>query len=127
MSAPAANALSPAPRSTTQRKPESADNSPIAMPSFSHIGLLSALSLSGLLSATVAMTPSRVTRTGSLMAELAQRSCPTRHHLVEFAPSERNQRPEQEQERERGDRADERIRPEHAHVSARSDHQQPKG
>jgi hypothetical protein len=62
MSLPGANALPPAPRSTTQRSASSADSSRIASPRRCHIGLVSALSLSGRLSTTVAMKPSRSTR-----------------------------------------------------------------
>src|SRR5688572_31857727 len=65
MSAPAAKAFSPAPRTTTQRSSPSADSSRMTFPSPAHIALLSALRRSGLFSVTVAMTPSQATRTGS--------------------------------------------------------------
>ena len=70
MSAPAAKALVPAPRSTTQRRASSAESSAITAPRRSQIARLSAFSRSGLFSATVAILPSRVTITVSCMAML---------------------------------------------------------
>jgi len=54
MSAPAANASLPAPRSTTQRNPSSAESCCIARARSCHIVTVSGLSLPGLLSLTVA-------------------------------------------------------------------------
>src|SRR5712692_1559094 len=122
MSAPAAKALSPAPRITTQRKPLSASSSRMTSPSRFHEPSPSAFNLPGLLSVTVAMSPSRARRISPDMSTfLCRLPGETAPH-----PAERcaDQRPEQQNEGERGDRADEAVRPEHAHVSARSDHRQ---
>src|SRR6266513_2282406 len=62
MSAPAAKALSPAPRITTQRKRLSASSSRMTSPSRFQEPSPSAFSLPGLLSVTVAMSPSRSRR-----------------------------------------------------------------
>src|SRR4051812_1867737 len=61
MSAPAANASAPAPRSTMQRSASSAERSFITRASSRHIAIVSAFNLPELLSTTVAMSPSRVT------------------------------------------------------------------
>src|SRR5258706_2793935 len=71
MSEPAAKAFSPAPRTTMQRNASSADSSRMASPRRAHIALFSAFSRSGLLSATVAMPPSRETRMGSADVAMA--------------------------------------------------------
>src|SRR6266478_1914821 len=125
MSAPAAKALSPAPRITMQRKSLSASSSRMTSPSRFQEPSPSALSFSGLLSVTVAMSPSRARRispdmTCSLCC-LPDESAP---HLADRAA---DQRPEEQEERERGDRADQAVRPEHAHVAPRADHRQAKG
>src|SRR2546430_2619720 len=122
MSAPAAKALSPAPRITTQRKRLSASSSRMTSPSRFHEPSPSALSFSGLLSVTVAMSPSRSRRISPDMSFflgcLPDESAPHPAHRAA------DQRPEEQDERERGDRADQAVRPEHAHVSARADHRQ---
>src|SRR5687768_131059 len=68
MSAPAANASFPAPRSTTQRKWSSADTASSARVSAAHIAAVSAFNFPGLESVTVATTPSRATTTLAVMA-----------------------------------------------------------
>ena len=73
MSLPGAKALPPAPRSTMQRTASSADSSRIASPSRCHIGLVSAFSLSGRFSTTVAMAPSRSTRIVTRSCDAPQR------------------------------------------------------
>src|SRR3989442_12974812 len=122
MSAPAAKALSPAPRITIQRKRLSASSPRMTSPSRFQEPSPSALSFSGLLSVTVAMSPSQA-RTSS--PDMSFFLC---CFLAESAPqpAERaaDQRPEEQNERERGDRADQAVRPEDAHVSARADHRQ---
>jgi hypothetical protein len=67
MSLPGENALSPAPRTMTQRKVSSADNFSIVSPSSRHMGLVSALSFSGRLSTTVAIGPLRVSAFSSFI------------------------------------------------------------
>src|SRR5450631_1029919 len=62
MSAPAQNALAPAPRRTTQRRSSSAESSRIRSPSSLHDARDNALSFAGWLSTTVAIAPSRSTR-----------------------------------------------------------------
>src|SRR6266699_495341 len=122
MSAPAAKALSPAPRITTQRKRLSASSSRMTSPSRFHEPSPSAFSLPGLLSVTVAMSPSRSRRISPDMSfflcGFPDESAP--HPAGRCA----DQRPEEQNERERGDRADQAVRPEYAHVSARADHRQ---
>src|SRR5712671_3794187 len=124
MSAPAAKALSPAPRITMQRSDLSASSARIVSPRRFHEPNPSALSLSGLLSVTVAISPSR-----------ARRISPDMIFFLCWFPDESaahprvraaDQRPEEQHERERGDRADQAVRPEHAHVPARADHRQAK-
>src|SRR5215831_2074454 len=66
MSAPAANAFSPAPRRITQRSDSSASRRAKISPSARHMPLSSAFSRSGLFSVTVAIAPSRATRTDSV-------------------------------------------------------------
>src|SRR5687768_10449874 len=68
MSAPAANASSPAPRNTTQRRSSSADTASSARVSAAHIAAVSAFNFPGLESVTVATTPSRATTTSAVMA-----------------------------------------------------------
>src|SRR5712671_5097459 len=125
ISAPAAKALSPAPRITMQRKSLSASSSRIASPRRFHEPRPSALSLSGLLSVTVAISPLRARR---ISPDMIFFLC---WFLDEGAAHPRvraaDQRPEEQHERERGDRADQAVRPEHAHVSARADHRQAEG
>src|SRR5712692_2415179 len=125
MSAPAAKALSPAPRITMQRKPLSASSSRIASPRRFHEPRPSALSFSGLLSVTVATSPLR-----------ARRISPDMFFSLCWFPDERaphpgeraaDQRPEEQHERERGDRADQAVRPEYAHVTPSADHREAKG
>src|SRR6267378_3781991 len=122
MSAPAAKALSPAPRITMQRSDLSASSSRIASPSRFHEPSPSAFSLPGLLSVTVAMSSLRSRRISPDMSFflgcLPDESTP---HPGERAA---DQRPEEQDERERRDRADQAVRPEHAHVSACADHRQ---
>src|SRR5205809_2485821 len=122
MSAPAAKALSPAPRITTQRKRLSASSSRMTSPSRFHEPSPSAFSLPGLLSVTVAMSPSRSRRISPDMSfflcGFPDESAP---HLAGRCA---DQRPEEQNERERGDRAHQAVRPEYAHVSARADHRQ---
>src|SRR5437773_3676279 len=124
MSAPAAKALSPAPRITTQRRRLSASSSRMTSPSRFHEPSPSAFNLPGLLSVTVAMSPSRSRRISPDMSFflccLPDESAP--HPAGRCA----DQRPEEQNERERGDRADQAVRPEYAHVSARADHRQAK-
>src|SRR6266513_2134360 len=124
MSAPAAKALSPAPRITMQRKRLSASSSRIASPRRFHEPSPSAFSLPGLLSVTVAMSPSRSRRISpdisSFLCVFPDESAP--HPAGRCA----DQRPEEQNERERGDRADQAVRPEYAHISARADHRQAK-
>ena len=62
MSLPGENAFSPAPRTMMQRSASSADSASIASPSARHIAFVSALSFSGRSRTTVAIGPSRVTR-----------------------------------------------------------------
>src|SRR5882762_3125 len=125
MSAPAAKALSPAPRITMQRKRLSASSSRMTSPKRFHEPSPSAFSLPGLLSVTVAMSPSRERRISPDMicplCSLPDESAP---HPAERAA---DQRPEEQDERERGDRADQAVRPEYAHVAARADHRQAEG
>src|SRR5262245_28279803 len=68
MSAPAANAFPPAPRRITQRSVSSASNAVKISPSARHMPRSSALRRSGLFSVTVAISPSRATRTVSVPA-----------------------------------------------------------
>src|SRR5258706_312817 len=122
MSAPAAKALSPAPRITMQRSDLSASSARIVSPRRFHEPKPSALSLSGLLSVTVAISPSRARRISpDMIFSLCRFPDESAAHAGERAA---DQRPEEQHERERGDRADEAVRPEHAHVSARADHRQ---
>src|SRR5262249_47730916 len=116
MSAPAANALSPAPRSTTQRSVLSRSSSRMTSPTRFHIPRSRALSVPGLLSVMVAMSPSRPERIAPGMLALRERA----------QPAERcgDDRPEEQHQRERRDRADQAVRPEHAQVAARADHRQ---
>src|SRR5262245_8703586 len=67
MSAPAANALSPAPRITMQRSESSLPSLRAWAPSCSHIASDSAFRRSGLESTSVATSPSRERRTSPLM------------------------------------------------------------
>src|SRR5260221_6499769 len=122
MSAPAAKALSPAPRITMQRSDLSASSARIASPRRFHEPKPSALSFSGLLSVTVAISPSRARRISpDMIFSLCGFPDDSAAHAGERAA---DQRPEEQHERERGDRADQAVRPEHAHVSARADHRQ---
>src|SRR5258705_184021 len=124
MSAPAAKALSPAPRITMQRKRWSASSSRMTSPSRVHEPRPSALSLSGLLSVTVAISPLRARRISpDMILSLCRFPDESAPHAGERAA---DQRPEEQHERERGDRADQAVRPEHAHVPARADHRQAK-
>src|SRR6266849_2102628 len=125
MSAPAAKALSPAPRITMQRKTLSASSSRIASPSRFHEPSPSALSLPGLLSVTVAMSPSRSRRISPDMSFFL--CCLLDESASHPAERPADQRPEQERERERGDGTDESIRPEDAHVTGGSDQRQAEG
>src|SRR6476659_10353223 len=72
MSAPAAKALPPAPRTMTQRTSSSAESSRMRAPRSVHEASDMALSLSGRSSTTVAIAPSRSTRTAALMASLVE-------------------------------------------------------
>src|SRR6266513_6496396 len=125
MSAPAAKALSPAPRITLQRKRLSASSSRMTSPSRFQEPSPSAFSLPGLLSVTVAMSPSRSRRISPDMSlflcVFPDESAP--HPAGRCA----DQRPEEQDERERGDRADQAVRPEYAHIARRSDHREAKG
>src|SRR5712672_3715200 len=124
MSAPAAKALSPAPRITMQRSDLSASSARIVSPRRFHEPNPSALSLSGLLSVTVAISPSRARRISpDMIFSLCWFPDESAAHPCERAA---DQRPEEQHERERGDRADQAVRPEHAHVPARADHRQAK-
>src|SRR5712692_2290624 len=111
MSAPAAKALSPAPRITIQRSDLSASSARIVSPRRFHEPRPSALSFSGLLSVTVAISLLRARRISPDMGFSLYR------FLDEGAahPGERaaDQRPEEQHERERSDRADQAVRPEH--------------
>src|SRR5688500_14358068 len=71
MSAPAANALPPAPRSTMHRSDSSRPSSRIVSRKSCHIALVSAFSRDGLLSVTVAMAPAREARMGASVAAVA--------------------------------------------------------
>src|SRR6266581_2680175 len=125
MSAPAAKALSPAPRITTQRKALSASSSRMTSPSRFHEPSPRAFSLPGLLRVTVAMSPSRSRR---ISPDISRSLCRF-HGESAPQPAQRraDQRPEEQDERERGDRADQAVRPEYAHVPARADHRQAEG
>src|SRR6267378_7883486 len=124
MSAPAAKALSPAPRITMQRKRLSASSSRMTSPSRFHEPSPSALSLPGLLRVTVAMSPSRSRRISpDMIFFLCWFPDESAAHPREHAA---DQRPEEQHERERGDRPNQAVRPEHAHVPARADHRQAK-
>src|SRR5260221_2083691 len=124
MSAPAAKALAPAPRLTMQRRDWSASSSPIASPSRVHEPRPSALSLSGLLSVTAAISPRRARRISpDMIFSLCRFPDESAPHAGEGGADER---PEEQHERERGDRADQAVRPEHAPVPARADHRQAK-
>src|SRR2546430_1576794 len=125
MSAPAANALSPAPRITTQRRALSASSSRMTSPRRFHEPRPSAFSLPGLLSVTVAMSPSRARRISPDMGRSL--CCFPGESAPQPAEHAADQRPEEQDERERGDGADEAVRPENAHVSARADHRQAEG
>src|SRR5881394_2736795 len=72
MSAPAAKAFVPAPRTMTQRKSSSAESSRIRSPSSVHDASDKALSLSGRSSTTVAIAPSRSTKTAAVMSSLVE-------------------------------------------------------
>src|SRR6185295_1460661 len=72
MSAPAAKALPPAPRTMTQRKSSSAESSRMRAPSSVQEASDKALSLPGRSSTTVAIAPSRSTRTAAVMASLVE-------------------------------------------------------
>src|SRR6476660_7139378 len=72
MSAPAAKALVPAPRTMTQRNSSFAESSCIRSPSSVHEASEKALSLSGRSSTTVAIAPSRSTRTAAVMTSLIE-------------------------------------------------------
>src|SRR6185312_12715120 len=72
ISAPAANAFVPAPRTMTQRRLSSAESSRMRVPRSVHEASDMALSLSGRSSTTVAMAPSRSTRTAAVMASLVE-------------------------------------------------------
>src|SRR5437899_8436050 len=122
MSAPAAKALSPAPRITTQPKALSASSSRMTPPSCFHESRPSAFSLAGLLSVTVAMSPSRARRISPDISR--SRCCLPGESAPHPAERAADQRPEEQDERERGDRADQAVPPEHAHVPARADHRQ---
>src|SRR6266403_4727227 len=67
MSAPAPKALLPAPRRITQRRSDSSESSRMRLPSSRHDDSDRAFRLSGRLRMTVAIGPSRCTRTGSDM------------------------------------------------------------
>src|SRR5712692_6336129 len=125
MSAPAAKAFSPAPRMTMQRSDLSASSSRIASPSRFHEPSPSAFNLPGLLSVTVAMSPSRARRISPDMSfflcRLLDESAP---HPADRAA---DQWPEKQNERERSDRSDQAVRPEDAHVTGGSDHRQAEG
>src|SRR5260221_3762971 len=122
MSAPAAKALSPAPRITMQRSDLSASSARIASPRRFHEPKPSAFSLPGLLSVTVAISPSRARRISpDMIFSLCRIPGESAAHAGELAA---DQRPEEQHERERGDRADQAVRPEHAHGPARADHRQ---
>src|SRR5262249_38501594 len=116
MSAPAANALSPSPRSTTQRSVLSRSSSRMTSPSRFHMPRSRALSFPGLLSVMVAMSPSRPERIAPGMLALRERAQPA-ERCGDAAPEEQHQR-------ERRDRADQAVRQEHAQVAARADHRQ---
>src|SRR5258706_1475218 len=123
ISAPAAKAFSPAPRMTTQRSDASASSSRIASPSRCQEPRPSALSLPGLLSVTVAMSPARARRISPDIACLRGLGESALH------PADRrgNHRPEEQYERERADRAHQAVRPEHAHIAPRTYHRQAEG
>src|SRR5712691_4282792 len=124
MSAPAAKALSPAPRITMQRKRLSASSPRMTSPRRFHEPSPSAFSLPGLLSVTVAMSPSRARRISpDMTCSLCCLPDESAAHPAEHAADER---PEEQNERERGDRPNQAVRPEHAHVPARADHRQAK-
>src|SRR5712692_7799490 len=124
MSAPAAKAFSPAPRLTMQRRDLSASRSRIASPSRFHEPSPSAFNLPGLLSVTVAMSPSRARRISPDMSfflcRLLDESAP---HPADRAA---DQWPEKQNERERGDRTDQAVRPEHPQIDLRPDHREAK-
>src|SRR5882762_332382 len=125
MSAPAAKALSPAPRITMQRKRLSASSSRMTSPKRFHEPSPSAFSLPGLLSVTVAMSPSRARRISpDMSSSLCCRLDGSAAHPPDGAG---NERPEEQDERERRYRADQAVRPEHAHVAARAYHRQAEG
>src|SRR5499426_4226055 len=71
MSAPAANAFSPAPRRITQRSDSSTSRRAKISPSARHMPLSSAFNRSGLLSVMVAIAPSRAQSTDSVAAAMA--------------------------------------------------------
>src|SRR5215470_5324172 len=71
MSAPAANAFSPAPRRITQRSDSSPSRRAKISASAPHMPLSRAFSRSGLFSVTVAIAPSRATRTDSVSCGMA--------------------------------------------------------
>src|ERR1700694_4032256 len=133
MSLPGENALSPAPRTITQRRASSFDSETRASPSERHIGLVSALSFSGRFSTTVAIAPSRVTVIRSLIIvrcslsirgrrqpRQASNRASRRPPASGFCRAQQTscayenlaeQRPEQQAESQRGDRADETVGP----------------
>src|SRR5882672_1706436 len=124
-SAPEAKACPPAPRSTTQRSALSASSSRIVSPRRFHMARLSAFSRSGLLRVTVAMSPLRPRRISPDMScSLGCRLDESATHPGDCAGDDR---PEEEHQRERGDRADQAVGPEHAQVACRSDHRQAEG
>src|SRR5260221_3696203 len=124
MSAPAAKALSPAPRITMQRKRLSASSSRIASPSRFHEPSPSALSLPGLLSVMVAISPSRSRMISPDMT--CSLWCRLDGSAAHPADGAGNERPEEQNERECRYRADQAVRPEHAHVALRPDHREAK-
>src|SRR5690606_20950114 len=81
MSLPGANALSPAPRMTIQRNSSSAESDSIVSPSARHIDFVRALSFSGRLSTTVAISASRWTRIKSVIALVVEQVYETQCHF----------------------------------------------
>src|SRR5690242_12444817 len=124
MSAPAAKAWSPAPRITTQRSDASRCSPRMASPRRLHMARSSAFSFPGLSSVTVAMSLSRERRIPPGMGILGRRLAQGAARAPERAG---DQRPEEEHEREGGDRADEAVRPEHAQIARRADHREAEG
>src|SRR6059036_3712512 len=99
MSAPAAKALSPAPRITMQRSDLSASSSRMTSPSRFHEPSPSAFSLPGLLSVTVAMSLLRARRISPDMSFFL--CCLLDERAPHPAERAADQRPEKQDERER--------------------------